>query len=665
MKCSGVAIVALIVALLPFGGGVFGQEAKPPTSLASPDARVLDPVVVTATKVETLQSRLGASVTVVPEEEIRTYNYSRIEEALRSVPGVEVQRSGGLGKITNITIRGANASQVQVLIDGMRVKSPTLGQFDFSDVSLDAIDRIEVVRGPQSTLHGADAIGGVINIITKPGVGPPSGTLFFEGGNFHTFREQVSTSGALGPVDFSFSGSRLDTHGQERTFKNDDADQTAAAARLGVKLPWNASLVATGRHSTARTDTPVNLFFNTRDPDSQQQTDFSLLTGRYQQLVFPWWEVAARAGWMSNDQGFQNGPLPVGDLAFKSQTDTRRREFELLNTFHIAKFDSVTLGFEHRRERGHGFSASDATAFGPETVTSFTAKTTTISGFLQNELRLFDRLFVGAGFRHEENDAFGSATTPHASLAFLVTETGTKLRGAWGKGFRAPTLNDLFFPDLSSGFCPPFSNVALRPERSRSWEVGFDQKAWENRIRGGVTYFDTRFRDLITTTNVDPTALGVAAGFPNGSCQQETNAGRAVSRGTEASLAIEPLDWLGLAANYTFTDTEDQTRHRPLPRVARHRWNFGVTVTPLPRLTLFVQAYAVSRQYEPITDRYNAPYHRIDAGGTWRLVERWGILRAIDLTLRIQNLTDEDYKEVAGFRSLGFAGLAGLRATFQ
>src|SRR3990172_7595504 len=131
------------------------------------EVKRLEPVVVTATKVETPQERLGASVTVITEEELRTYNYTRIEDALRTVPGVEIQRSGSLGKTTSIRIRGTDSSQLQVLVDGMRVKSPTLGSLDLSELSLDAIERIEVVRGPQSTLHGADAIGGVGNIIPE------------------------------------------------------------------------------------------------------------------------------------------------------------------------------------------------------------------------------------------------------------------------------------------------------------------------------------------------------------------------------------------------------------------------------------------------------------------------------------------------------------------
>lgn len=625
-QAQWIALLSVMILAVP----AFAQEVKK-----------LEPVVVTATKIETPPEQLGASVSVITEEELRAYNYTRVEDVLRSVPGVEVQRSGGLGKATSVRIRGAGPNQVQILIDGMRVKSPTLGSFDFADLSLDDIERIEIVRGPQSTLHGADAIGGVIQIITKKGRGRPAGTLSVQGGNRQTFREQTAGSGAFGRFNFSVSGSRMDSRGQERTFDNDDSDQTAFAGRFGFELPWNASFAATGRYAKSTTDVPVNLFLDRRDPDSQQQTEFSLFTLRYDQKVFPWWTVEARMGQMWNNQGFHNGPQPPGDFAFTSQVNTRRQEFELLSTWEIAKLNTVTLGLEHRNERG-------------DIRGTFSKETNARSLFLQDELRLFDRVFLGGGVRFEDNDVFGGESTPRVSLAYLVKETGTKLRGGYGEGFRAPTLNDLFFPDFTGGLCPPFGNVNLRPERSRSWEAGADQKLWENRLRLGVSYFRNKFKDLITIVNVPP--------FPF--CQQAGNVGKARTEGLEFSTEFEPLDWLLFNVNYTLTDTEDESTGRELPRFARHRWNAAVSVTPLRGLSVFVQSYVVARQLDNIANRHNPGYHRIDAGGTYRLVEKRGAFPGLDLSLRVQNLTDERYSEAFGFRALGVNFLVGLQAMY-
>ncbi len=623
------ALTLLVLLLITAPPVAFAQEL--PTA---------DPIVVTATKIPTSVAELGSAVTVITEEELRTFNYFEIEDALRTVPGVEVLRSGSSGKLTSISIRGANSTQVQVLVDGMRVKSPSTGQFDFSDLSLDGIQQIEVVRGPQSTLYGADAIGGVINIITRKGAGPPRGALSVEGGSWETFRGQGALSGSFGGFNYALSGSRTDSQGQETRFDNDYSHQTAFAGRIGYDFPWDGRLTATGRFADSETGVPHQGFFPfALDPDSRQATTLALYTVRYDQTLFPWWNMTARLGQMWNDQTFENGPLPTGDFAFTSRVDTSRFEAEVLSSWKIGRIDTLTVGFEHQREQG-------------DNVGVFDRAITTESGLVQNELRLFDRLYLTAGLRYDDNDAFGDELTPRVSLAYILKETGTTFRAAYGEGFRAPTLNDLFFPD-TTGICPPFGNPNLRPETSRGWEAGADQTLWTQRVRFGVTYFHTDFRDLISVVPVSPI------------CAQAGNVGRARAQGVETYGQAEPLDWLHLAVSYTFTDTENLDTHAPLSRIPRHHGNAVVTVTPTPRLSLFLQALVVSEQFDPVGapgGADNPGYYRIDTGGAFVLLRRVGILDRLDLTLRIQNLTDTDYSEVAGFPALGFTALAGLTA---
>src|SRR2546421_2090487 len=178
------------------------------------EVKQAEPVVVTATKIETPAEQLGASVTVIPGEDIDTRRYPTVDETLRGVPGVDIRRSGSFGKTSAISIRGANANQVQVLVDGMRVKSPTLGQVDLSDLSPELIERIEVIRGPQSTLYGADAIGGVVNIITRKGKGPFSLWATQEVGNYETLRSATGFSGAQGLFDYAFAFGHFESNGQ-------------------------------------------------------------------------------------------------------------------------------------------------------------------------------------------------------------------------------------------------------------------------------------------------------------------------------------------------------------------------------------------------------------------------------------------------------------------
>jgi len=613
---------SVMVAMLMATATAWAQEVKR-----------LEPVVVTATKVETPQERLGTSVTVITEEELRTYNYTRIEDALRTVPGVEIQRSGSLGKTTSIRIRGTGSSQLQVLVDGMRVKSPTLGSLDLSELSLDAIERIEVVRGPQSTLHGADAIGGVVNIITKKGQGPPHGSVFVGGGSYETFREQADLGGAFRGFNARLSASRYDSGGQ---FDNDDSDQTSFAGRLGYDFPWKGDLSLSGRYAKANTDLPIHTTSprTVFDPNSQQQTETWLYNLTYKQPLFRWWDTSLRYGQWWNNAGFQDPEPPAGDApGTVTQINTRRREFELLNSFHLGRWDTFTLGAEHRNERGRNRGA-------------FREEINTISLFGQNEIRLFDRIFLAGGLRWEDNDVFGDEVTPRMSAAVVIKETGTKIRGGWGKGFRAPSINDLFFPG--------FGNPQLGPERSESYEFGADQKVWQNRVRFGATYFHNEFRDLIQFV-FNPVTFTFLP----------FNVAGARSQGIEAYAEIEPLDWLLLYANYTLTDTRDTTTGRDLRRFARHRWNSGVTLALLRGLSLFAQAHVVSSQEESATAGRNPGYHRLDVGGTYQLVGRVGALERIEFTARVENLTDEVYEEAQGFRALGWNALVGLRAAFR
>jgi vitamin B12 transporter len=626
----------VIVAALGAGPGLAQEPEK------------LEPVVVTATKIETPQEQLGASVTVITEEDLRTFNHDQLTDALRPVPGVDIQRSGGPGKLSQITIRGAKPTQVQVLVDGMRVKSPSDGTFDFSDVSLDAIDRIEIVRGPQAGLYGADAIGGVVNIITKKGQGAPRASASFAGGSWNTFRETAGLQGAVGRFNFNVSASHFDSRGQQRTFDNDDADQKAAGWRLGYDFPWKGELSLSGRY--ARTDIDRSIGDKAtldRDPNAQQQTEVGLFNLVYGQPVFGWWNLRARYGEWSRDLGGQNPPPPAEDVdvaILDSQTHTRRRELELVNTFTLGAWNTLTIGAEGREEWGRT-RAILGTFFTPSGFQRFSKRLTTTSLFAQDEIKVFDRLFVTGSLRWENSDEFEESLTPRLAGAFVIKETGTKLRATWGKGFRAPTLNELLFPG--------FGNPGLEPERAESYDVGFDQKLWHNRVRFGLSYFHNEFEDLIQTRCSTATGAFV--------CQPE-NVGRARTQGLESYGEVEPLDWLLLYATYTHTSTVDKQTHSELLGFPRHVWNTGLTLAPLERLSLFAQAH-VSSSYRSFAK--NPAYHRIDIGGTYRLLGRTAFLEGLDFTARVDNVTDNTYTEVPDFPARGLTALVGLRASFQ
>ncbi len=629
----------ITVALLLMGLAVVPAGAQ--------ETKKLEPVIVTGTRIETPAEQVGASVTIIEGDEIESRHYPTVDDALRNVPGVEIRRSGSFGKTTSISIRGANPNQVQVLVDGVRFQSPTLGAADLADLSPDMIERIEIIRGPQSTIYGADAIGGVVHIITKRGSGPPTAWASQEVGTYETLRTRAGVSGSWQWFDYALGFYHLESNGQ---FINDGMNQDAASARFGVTLPGNTRVGVAVRYNKTDTGAPIEFVGNpspivpTIDPNTRQESETYTATIDLHTRPVRWWEGELRASRFENNQVFIDppDPFPCPPATFGPPCDfpgrfrVHRNEVEGLSHFHIGTWSTSTFGVEWREEA--------ATVQG---TSAFSPRTETVSGLFEQKLRFFDRLFMSAGVRVEDNSAFGTSTTERGSLAYLVKEWGTRLYGGAGSGFRAPTFNDLFFPG--------FSNPAILPEKSFSWDVGVDQNFWKNRVKLGLTFFHNKFTNQIFC----------CLPLPGPPFATTANIGRSRAAGLEFVSEVVLLDNLVASVNYTYTDTENLLTDRPLPREPRHRWNVALTWEPIPRLSLFTEVHVVTRQFETLGNVYNSGHTRVDVGGHWRLLERVGVLKALDLTARIQNVLDEGYAEVRGFPALGIQALMGLRATFQ
>lgn len=638
-------ILALAVALAPAAHADELAVPSVPGDAQPAETQRTDPVVITATKSETPARELGASVSVVTEEDFRTYHFPTVDEALRPLPGVQIRRSGTLGKTSTIGIRGANPNQVQVLVDGVRVKSPTLGQAELSDLAPELIERIEIIRGPQSALYGADAIGGVVNVITRRGKGPFTASLSQEAGFYDTLISRGSLSGSVGPLDYAAGALHEESNGH---FQNDGMDQNAFNAQVGLSLPGESRIGAIVRWNKTDSGLPVKFVccgplpiqpFIDHNAEQQSETLIVSLDGRTRPV--PWWESRARVSRYENSLGFQD-PVDIGyafDLPCDSQINVERREAEWVNAFHVGRVSTSTVGLEYRHEEGSNRSV----CFGAES--RFRARSHVYAAFFEQQVRILERLFLSGGVRIEDHSVFGTVITERGGFSWLVGPWGTRLHGSAGTGFRAPTLNDLFFPG--------FSNVSLQPERSLSWDVGVEQRFWQDRVRAGATFFHTKFQDLIRFLPISTPPF-----------VEVVNVARARAEGVEMTLEVDLLRSLTASVNYTYTDTEDLAADRPLPREPRHRWNVGLVWEPIRALTLWAQVHTWSRQFESEAAGYNSGHTRVDLGGTWRLWERAGWRPALEATLRVQNLLDEAYSEVRGFPALGRMVLAGLRARY-
>jgi vitamin B12 transporter len=433
---------------------------------------------------------------------------------------------------------------------------------DLSDLSPDLIERIEIIRGPQSALYGADAIGGVVNIITRRGAGKPfQASVQQEVGNYDTLASRATVSGAYKILNYALSASHLESNGQ---FKNDETDVNALSGRVGATLPWNRTLDFIFRYNKNDVGVPVKGVFPGPqpidpiiNPNARQQSETTIFSLEGKTRPVEWWESRVRLSRYQNSEEFQD-PVDPGvtfDVPVFSQVDVERREAEWINSFFIGKWSTSSIGLEYRREEG-------------ESKGTFSAATGTRSVFLEQQLRFFERLFVTGGFRVEDNSVFGTTITERGSVAFLIKETGTRLRGSAGTGFRAPTFNDLFFPG--------FGNPTLEPERSLSYDFGVDQRLWTNRIRLGLTYFQNNFEKLITCCVPLPTA---PFGGP-------INVGRARRRGHRVHLRGGPAPEPGGLAQLHLHGLRGPLHRPAAPAGAaaplEHRPHLGADRAPLP-----------------------------------------------------------------------------------
>jgi vitamin B12 transporter len=460
----------------------------------------------------------------------------------------------------------------------------------------------------------------------------------FEGGNYTTFRERAGVSGSTGPWSYSLGVSRLDFEGQ---FDNDEHRVTSVNARLGYALPNNGELSLVGRYQNGSLGIPFATVFPDFDPNREQDQQLALLSLEWRQPWTPIWEHRLRVSGVDETLTLRDQPDPAHPFAFDSDISSRRLETEWYHFIKPVPWNTITLGAEYRTEVG-------------EVKGNYRKTADSWALVLQDQIALFDRLFLTGGVRYDGSNVFEDQPTGRVAASYLLKQTDTRFKASWGQGFRAPTFNELFFPAFPP--CPAFGNPNLKPEESNSWDGGVEQHLWGRRVRLGVTYFRTDFTDLIQSTLIDSVNF----------CFQAQNIGKARSEGVEVEASVTPVDGLVLALAYTYTDSEDLTTGNPLPRVAPNALAVTGTWEPLPGLTLSGEVLVMSSQFEAPGQPRNPGYTVVNAAAAYRLpIKRWGVLSNIALHVRVTNLFNESYSEVAGFPALGTHVVAGIRANFD
>ena len=601
-------------------------------------------IVVTANRTAQPITRVGQSVSVLDSAEIARRQTDSVPELLRTLPGVTVTRNGGVGGTTGVFIRGAESDQTVTLIDGVKLNDPAApgGGFNFGNLLVGNIDRIEVLRGSQSVLWGSQAIGGVVNIITLAPTNDPVINARAEYDFRNTGQVVGNVSGKVGPLSASGGAGYFRTDGisafseARGGAERDGFENFGANAKLNLALSDAVSIDARGWYSNSLGDidgfTPSFTFGDTLETTRTRElvvytgVNAAFLNGRFRnRLGFAYTDTNRR----NQDQGSET---------FRSNGRNERIEYQ--GVFDISDGWQATGGLERETSR---FTSS---GFG--STVNGRARLDSVYGQLVAS-PLAD-LTLTAGVRHDDHDRFGGATTFGGSGVYLIRASGTTLRASYAEGFKAPSLYQLQ---------SEYGNQLLRPERAEGWDAGITQRALGGKLEASATYFSRVSRDLIDFISCDVPLTGICVDRPFGVYD---NVERARANGVELALALRPVERLSLQANYTYTNAIDRSGAnfgrrlalRPehsASALADYRWAFwltaGVTVT-----------YVGASFDDRANSRVLGDYVLAD------LRAAYPVTRRVELYGRIENLLDERYETTSQYGQPGRAGYVGVRLRY-
>ncbi len=584
--------------------------------------------VVSPNRNATPANQSGSSITVITQEQIRRGGQNTVAEVLRAQLGVDVVRQGGPGGLTSVFLRGGNSAHTKVLLDGVPLNDPSSATraFDFSNLTVDNIERIEVLRGPQSMVYGSDAIGGVVSIITKRGQGPLSLRATGMGGSFNTGQTSLSASGGNERAYYSATGSLLSTGGisaasaRNGNTEHDGFNNGTVSGRFGYNVgdTWNVDYVF--RYVDAAAEIDDFDFFSGLPIDNLVRKNLTKNFSNRVQLTN--WMVDGliqqKVGFNLNDVDRRDtDPGLFSPASFHGQT--READYQV----------SALLTETNTLSGGANYLAEDA-------VSSLNPLATqNIKGvWLQDAFQIGPSWFNTAGLRWDDASRAGSAQTYRFTSLYRLDGLGTAFHGSLGTGFRQPALAENLFA---------FGNPNLRPEHSKGWDIGARQQIWGDALYFDATYFRNDFRDLII---FDFNTFSLA------------NVGRARSSGVELMLNSLITQQLSMNASYTFDDTLNYDTGAQLVRRPRNKMLLAFTrLSPDNRSSMTLSTIYVGQRLDTGNRTLNQ-YMLLNLSGTYQATER------VQLFARLDNVTNTFYEEVRGFGTPGFGAYGGLNVTW-
>lgn len=637
------------------------KAAQPATPAKKEEAQKLTPVVVTATRIPQPISEIGTTITVVEDPQIQEQKIQQVANVLRQVPGVQVTQSGSPGAVTDVSIRGATPSQTLVLVDGVEVNAGATGSFDLSHLTTDNLDRIEILRGAGGSLYGSQAIGGVVNVLSQEGDGPPTASLLSGGGNRATSQQVGTVSGADGNLHYSGGVSYFSTEGFRPV--NDNSDNLALNGRFDYHIGDDTVLRGFARYIASNVSLPnFNVFSGSPlDPTAHERNEFMLFKGEIEHHFGEYLLVRANAFFVRQDQRANAVPYQ-GSMSSEDDRipdETRGGLTEAVFSWPRLEGFRTVAGFEFRDLWVRSDSISTFPAFPPPSVSLFRARRQEYAGYLEQEGSFLDgHVLVTGGFRVDGNSQFGKEVSPGWSVAIPIAKISTTLRGSYTEGFRAPAFDELYFPD--------FGNPNLKPEISSEWDGGFTTTFGE-RASFTATYFSRRVKNLIVTVPCPTCLFGSEAG----------NASRVDVQGVEIVPSLTLLKGLTLSGNVTILDEThaDAPGSTAAPlRVAKHtasallEYVHSGYFLPHDKISANVNYIFIGDRDDitvESTVANHAAYNLVNAVVSYAMGLPLGHIHNEEVFARVNNLMDRNYSEAFGFKAPTINVLAGIKLDFE
>lgn len=613
-------------------------------------------IVVTATRTPTPLDQVPASITVLDKAAIDRAQDIGATELLLRTPGISMSRNGGYGTATSLRIRGAESEQTVVVIDGVKLNDPssTGGGYNFANLLIGDAQRIEVLRGPQSTLWGSQAIGGVVNIVTASPQAPIEGSFDIEGGSRDTVSARAALGGVSGPLSWRIGGQSFTTEGISAIApafgggERDGYTNRNVAGRAELALGANASIDLRGYYSTGRVEIDG---FSGDAPDYSHNREFvgyaglnfALLDGRLRNRI--------AYNYTDTDRDSYSPELEQ-PLSFEAAGKNRR--FEYQGIFDLSDRISATFGVENERSRFKSRSPSGSLSDPLPDFVRGKAEITSVYG--QLTVRPLDGLTINGGVRHDDHNRYGGRTLFSAGGIWTLP-SGTTLRASYGEGFKAPSLYQLF---------SEYGNVNLDPERAHGWEAGAQQAFFGDMLTIGATYFERTTTGQIIYNGCDvgtTDPLCVVPGTDTPRWGYYLNVARAEAHGVEADAAFR-LGGLTLDGNYSWTVAEDRSAGTAnegnwLPRRPRHLANASLSYDFAFGLTLGSAVRWAGKSYDNASNATRLDdYTLVDLRAEYRLSD------SLRLFARAENVFDEQYMTAYRYGTLGRSIYAGIRGRF-